>query len=127
VGDLPQESYETIVQNPLTGKPNYLSELHTRFEFTTASMLRRPDNTLQTLRWLRWHLDWDYTFTTAANGESKVRRGIATAGSITFVNPEPAPPELPKRYAVPAKVCSTLGYEASDNPNRIQPSTSNAP
>ena len=114
--DFPQDMYTTIETNDKTGKPNYLSELHLDFQFTTALMHKKPDATLRTLRWLRWGVGWDYTFDTPASGESKVRRGLASVSSMTFVDVPPTPAELPTRYAVPAKNCNTLSMEASDNP-----------
>jgi hypothetical protein len=122
--DFPQDMYDTIVENPVTRRPNYLSELHLRFEFTTALMLRRPDDSIETLRWARWEVGWDYTFDTPASGESRIRRGIATTSSLEWAVRTPAPPELPTRYALPAKNCNTITYEASNNPARIDASAS---
>jgi hypothetical protein len=117
--------YDTIVENPLTKKPNHLREVHVAFEFTTALMLKRPDAGLQTLRWARWNVGWDYSFDTPGSGESAIKPGsIATTGTVQFAVPMPAPAELPTRYAVPAKNCNTIDYEASDNPARIQASSS---
>jgi hypothetical protein len=123
--DWPQDMYHTIVENPLTKKPNYLKEIHVAFEFTTALMLKRPDASLYTLRWARWDVGWDYSFDTPASGESKIRPGsIARAGTVQFAVPMPTPAELPAPYALPAKNCNTIGYEAGDNPARIQASSS---
>jgi hypothetical protein len=114
--DFPQDMYTTIETNQKTGKPNYLSELHLDFQFTTALMHKKPDATLQTMRWLRWGVGWDYRFATPTSGESKIEHGLASASSIVFVDRPPTPSELPTRYAVPAKNCNTLTMEASDNP-----------
>jgi hypothetical protein len=122
--DFPQDMYTTIQTNPKTGKPNYLTALNLDFEFTTALMHRRPDGALDTLRWLRWGVGWDYQFATPPSGESVVTKGLASGSSITFVDTPAAPPELPARYAVPAKNCNTLTQEASDNPAAVEASDS---
>ncbi len=122
--DFPQDLYDTIFNNPLTGKPNYLTELHVAFDFTTALMLKYPDASLQTLRWALWDVGWDYTFDTLPSGESKVKKGIAQSGAAEFVGPMPTPAELPRHYVPPAKNCNTIDYEGSDNPARIQASAS---
>lgn len=122
--DWPQDMYDTVLENPLTKKPNFLKEIHLAFEFITALMLKRPDARLQTLRWARWHVGWDYSFDTPTNGESKIRSGsIAKAGTVQFAVSMPAPTELPGRYAVPSKNCNTIGNDASNNPARIQASS----
>jgi hypothetical protein len=120
--DFPQDSYDTIMQNPLTKKPNYLKELHVAFDFTTALALKRPDGNIQTLRWVRWNEGWDYNFDTPTSGQSTVTKGLGTTGNVQFAIPMAAPPELPTRYAVPTKNCNTIDYDAADNPARIQAS-----
>jgi hypothetical protein len=122
--DFPQDMYTTIVTNPRTGKPNYLTALNLDFQFTTALMHKRPDGTLNALRWLRWGVGWAYQFATPPSGESAVTKGLASSSSITFVDPQPAPSELPTRYAVPARNCNTLTLEASDNPAAVEASDS---
>jgi hypothetical protein len=114
--DFPKDMYDTVKTNPKTGKANFLSELHLDFQFTTALMHKRADGSLQTFRWLRWGVGWDYRFTTPPSGAAKVERGLASTSSITFTDNPARPPELPTRYAVPAKNCNTLTMEASDNP-----------
>jgi hypothetical protein len=122
--DWPQDMYNTIVTNPTTNRPNYLTALKLEFEFTTALMHRKPDGSLDTLRWLRWGVGWDYQFATPPSGESRITRGLATGSSITFTGTPAAPPELPTRYAIPAKNCNTLTMEASDNPAALEASDS---
>jgi len=120
--DFPSDLYPTILENSITKKPNYLKELHIAFEFITALALKRPDGSLQTLHFVRWSEGWDYSFDTPVSGESKVTKGLGQTGNAQFVAPMAAPAELPTRYAVPAKNCNTIDYEAGDNPARIQPS-----
>ena len=120
--DFPQDMYTTIVTNPKTNKPNYLTAIDLDFEFTTALMHKQPDASLTTLRWLRWSVGWQYQFATPPSGESVVTKGLTMGSSITFVGPLPAPPELPSRYAIPVKNCNTLTLEASDNPGSTEAS-----
>jgi hypothetical protein len=121
--DAPQDMYDTILTNSQTGRQNYLKELHIAFDFTTALMLKMPNNTLQTLRWLRWDIGWDYQFTTPASGESRINAGsISRYGTLQLIDAVSPPPELPTVYAIPARNCNTLSYEAGQNPARIQPS-----
>jgi hypothetical protein len=120
--DWPGDMYDTIVRNKLTGKPNYLTELHVGLDFITALVLRIPGDSLQVLRWASWDVAWDYTFDTPTSGESKILKGLTSSGTGQFVESVPSPPELPTKYAVPAKNCNTLTFEASDNPAGIQAS-----
>jgi hypothetical protein len=120
--DWPGDMYPTVFENPLTKKPNYLTELHAGFEFTTALMVKAPADRLQVLRWVTWEVGWDYIFDTPVSGQSVVKKGLTRSGTMQFTNPEPAPPELPTKYAIPAKNCNTLTMEASDNPAGIQAS-----
>jgi hypothetical protein len=84
--------------------------------------LKHPDGSLQTLRWVRWNEGWDYNFDTPVSGQSTITKGVGTHGNVQFAVPMAAPPELPTRYAVPAKNCNSIGYDAGDNPARIQAS-----
>lgn len=120
--DWPGDMYPTIFENPLTKKANYLTELHAGFEFTTALMVKAPGDSVQVLRWVTWDVGWDYIFDTPVSGQSVVKKGITRSGTMQFTNPEPAPPELPTKYAIPAKNCNTLTMDASDNPAGIQAS-----
>src|SRR5205823_1217459 len=76
--DWPGDMYDTIIQNKLTGKPNYLTELHVGLDFITALALKTPGDSLQVLGWAGWDVGWDYTFDTPTSGQSGVLKGSIT-------------------------------------------------
>lgn len=111
--------FPTSRQNARTGKPNYLKSLKVVFEFLTALMVKRPDQSLQALRWIGWSETWDDSFSVQANGQvQKIGRG----GQSTFVRASQSgtpPPELPTRFAVPAQTCNDISIAAGNNPASI--------
>jgi hypothetical protein len=111
--------FPTTMQNARTNKTNYLQSLNIKFEFTTGLMAKRPDGSLQALRWIGWSETWEDSFNRQPNGEVQAAgRGLHQ----TFVRASQSgtpPPELPTQYAVPTKTCNDLSIDAENNPRSI--------
>jgi hypothetical protein len=106
--------FKTIENNTCSKKPNYLKSLKVYFHFLTALMVKEPSGSLQALRWMKWHESWDYTFNTQPNGQTTAG-GQGANQNVESTQSGSPPPELPTRYAVPAKTCNDLAQDAETN------------
>jgi len=129
--DKPSETYALVVNNSLTGKPNFLHEAQLEFHFCFVLTLRDPSGAFHHLKSLYWNTHWQTLFQPsgfalpAGSGWSVTLVAGANAANVGHVI-DGAPTD--RRFtgvltSAQTSNCNTVASNASAHPNKREART----
>jgi len=124
--DPPAESYDLILTNNLTGKPNFLHEAQIEFHFCTVLTVRDPGLRFFHQAHFYWNVHWQYTFRPTAFPAPTDAQWVATpvvGGNGSHHSAAIPGPPTDRRFSgiltVPqVSSCVDLATFETANPNR---------